>query len=155
MIKVFQHIRGLIFWATSRTSSRKYIKYILRLSKRYQGPRTLGTTLSLRDLKRTLEPKYQVWQNKTLRRDTEIKSRYWDSTKVWHRHNLFFSNEDASSRHNSYFFRVAIFLYSCYFFGTTTFSGLSLLFRSYFFQNSSLLEQNFYQATDYWKWIIL
>ena len=38
-------------------SSRKYIKYILRLSKRYQGPRTLGTTLSLRNLKRTLEPK--------------------------------------------------------------------------------------------------
>ena len=31
-----------------------------------------------------------IWQNSSLRRNIEIRSRYWHSMKIWHRHNLIF-----------------------------------------------------------------
>ena len=58
--KLFEN-RGRVFWGKSWTFSRKYVKlfkeYILRLRMAHWGPRTLGRTLSLRNLKRNLSPK--------------------------------------------------------------------------------------------------
>ena len=95
--------------------------------------------------------KWTPWRN------VEIRSRYWDNMQLWHRHNLFFSNDYASSRIWSNLFRTTTFsenllLHSKHFFRAVRFWEKQVRHNSYFFQtaiSSQLLlfwNRNFFRS---------